>query len=142
MNLVQSLTGPTTTTTTSSGDLSPAARLASIENTTPSPKETQKTYFNNNAIDNYDEISRILDETNYFPSGSSYNNIPSILSPAPAMLPPASPPGLFSPAVADPFIQAASNMFIPSPSTLYSAPMVSPSPSSSSYHYYSSIFDF
>ncbi|CAK9146014.1 unnamed protein product [Ilex paraguariensis] len=126
MNLVQRLTGSSSTgdppATTSGGDISPAARLASIEKTSPSPRNKERE----KGVD----LVGIVE-------GVEVGQIPGILSPAPATLPPI-PSGFFSPG-SDPhsvsFLHDLSpfmygNMFIPSPSTLFSAPMVSPSPSS------------
>ncbi|CAA3016062.1 Hypothetical predicted protein [Olea europaea subsp. europaea] len=126
MDLVQRLTGNTTTTDSTSASastsftadcVSPAARLASIEKTSPSERQREREFTVDNIMD-------ILEDTNL-----DVGQAPGILSPAPATLPPISP-GFFSPAPMDPFMLGY-NMFIPSPSTLFSAPMVSPSPSSS-----------
>uniref|UniRef100_A0A5B6ZYB8 VQ domain-containing protein n=1 Tax=Davidia involucrata TaxID=16924 RepID=A0A5B6ZYB8_DAVIN len=118
MNLVQRLTGSSggPSAATSGGDVSPAARLASIERT--SPKERERG----------GDLMGIAE-------GVEVGQIPGILSPAPATLRPISP-GFFSPG-SDPHsfsllhdLSPFMNMFIPSPSTLFSAPLVSPSPSS------------
>ncbi|KAL2551565.1 Protein MKS1 [Forsythia ovata] len=130
MDLVQRLTGNNTTTFTGggggAGDLSPAARLASIEKTSPSERQKEREFTVDNIMD-------ILEDTNL-----EVGQIPGILSPAPATLPPISP-GFFSPAPMDPFMLGY-NMFIPSPSTLFSVPMV-PSPSSS-FDLFNPLFDF
>ncbi|WOG97246.1 hypothetical protein DCAR_0416586 [Daucus carota subsp. sativus] len=111
MGLVQRLTGPSSGEMSGnfSGDISPAARLATIERTSPSGRER-------GMID-----------------GFEVGNFPGILSPAPASLAPISA-GMFSPGFdmsllneMSPFL---SNMFTPSPSSLLAAPMVSPSPTS------------
>ncbi|KAG8383789.1 hypothetical protein BUALT_Bualt04G0050200 [Buddleja alternifolia] len=150
MNLVQRLTGNTTTTTSSStgggGDVSPAARLASIEKTSPCKKDREimgfNNYYDDNNSHNDDMMGVLLEESDQVEVG----RVPGILSPAPASLPPISP-GFFSPAV-DPLMMMGynnyynnNNMFIPSPSTLFSAPMVSPS-SSSSDLLFNPFFDF
>ncbi|KAK6125607.1 hypothetical protein DH2020_040651 [Rehmannia glutinosa] len=127
MNLVQRLTGNATEGGAGAGDLSPAARLASIEKTSPSNKDREI------AADNF--MDDLLEDT----STSTAVRVPGILSPAPANLPPVSS-GFFSP-TGDPFM-VGYNMFIPSPSTLFSAPMVSPSPSSSSCDPFNPFFDF
>ncbi|KAK3002523.1 hypothetical protein RJ639_022090 [Escallonia herrerae] len=122
MNLVQRLTGSSAgeAATTHGGDVSPAARLASIERTSPSERDRDR--------DKAAELMGMVE-------GLELGQNPGILSPAPATLPPV-PVGLFSPG-SDPqalsWLQDMSpfgNMFMPSPSTLLSAPMVSPSPSS------------
>ncbi|PIN20599.1 hypothetical protein CDL12_06700 [Handroanthus impetiginosus] len=144
MNLVQRLTGNTTEGGASSsagggagaGDLSPAARLASIERTSPRPSKEREITANSTA-DNSNTSDFMCDFLEG--SGVELGSVPGILSPAPASLPPVSP-GFFSPA-GDPLMMAY-NMFIPSPSTLFSAPMVSPSPSASSYDLFNPFFDF
>lgn len=141
MNLVQRLTGNTTEGVASSsasggagvGDLSPAARLASIEKTSPS-KDREITV--NGGADN--DMSNFMDDF-LGDTDVELGGVPGILSPAPASLPPISP-GFFSPA-GDPSMMGY-NMFIPSPSTLFSAPMVSPSPSYSSCDLFNPFFDF
>ncbi|XP_051140974.1 protein MKS1-like [Andrographis paniculata] len=141
MNLVQRLTGNSADTQgqggSAAGDLSPAARLASIEKLSPN-KDREIT-----AMDiaggggGGDLIGELLDDSQVEFSGRASG----VLSPAPASLPPISP-GFFSPA-GDPFMTAYGNMFIPSPSTLFSVPMVSPSPSSSSsFDLFNPFFDF
>ncbi|XP_062007277.1 protein MKS1 [Rosa rugosa] len=136
MSLVQRLTGPSSSPP---GDLSPAARLASIEKTSPSsdhkhfpPVNSTTTTF---AIDDDDFMDSILEGIDLM------GQFPGILSPAPATMPPI-PAGFFSPAAEDPQnfnwqgannINSGFNSFMPSPSSnsaLFSAPLVSPSPSS------------
>ncbi|KAK3009673.1 hypothetical protein RJ639_014021 [Escallonia herrerae] len=124
MNLVQRLTGYSSSTgeaaTTHGGDVSPAARLASIERTSPSERDRDR--------DKAAELMGMVE-------GLELGQNPGILSPAPATLPPV-PAGLFWPGSdrqALSWLQDMSpfgNMFMPSPSTLLSTPMVSPSPSS------------
>ncbi|XP_047946853.1 protein MKS1-like [Salvia hispanica] len=147
--LVQRLTGNATTTSSSpspyaGGALSPAARLASLEKTT-SPKERERDPSSSADADagNF-AVGDFVGDTNV-----EMGALPGILSPAPGSLPAISPgfflpspgtfpaisPGILSPANWDPF-----NMFIPSPSTLFTAPMVSPSPSSCDL--FNSLFDF
>lgn len=117
MDLVQRLTGPNSVEF--SGNISPAARLATIEKTSPSGRER-------GMID-----------------GFEVGNFPGILSPAPSTLAPISA-GMFSPGFdmsllneMSPFL---SNLFTPSPSSLLAAPMVSPSPTS--FDLLSQFFDF
>ncbi|KAG6421640.1 hypothetical protein SASPL_118197 [Salvia splendens] len=131
-SLVQRLTGNASTSSSpyAGGALSPAARLASLEKTT-SPKERDPSADAGNFA-----VGDFVGETNV-----EMGALPGILSPAPGSFPAISPgfflpsPGLFSPANWDPF-----NMFIPSPSTLFTAPMVSPSPSSCDL--FNTFFDF
>ncbi|XP_004249890.1 protein MKS1 [Solanum lycopersicum] len=134
MSVVQRLTGSTTssmeTSTSGSGsgsadgNLSPAAKLASMEkasspSTTVPPPAAAAV-----GMETFDSMD-ILDILGN--SSVEMCQIPGILSPAPATLPPVSPPGLFSPFPTDPFMI----MLSPSPSTLFSAPLISPSPSAS-----------
>lgn len=143
MSLVQRLTGSSSSDQASGsgnrGDVSPAARLASIERTSPRPKEREK----DRQIGN--DIMGMVE-------GIEMGQNPGILSPAPGTLPPISPGFFFSPR-SDPhgysILQDLSSplfnqgnmfmpsplfnqgsVFMPSPSTLFSAPMASPSPSS------------
>ncbi|KAL1326835.1 hypothetical protein HN51_036956 [Arachis hypogaea] len=127
MNVVQRLTGPNSSSAGEeplprSGDISPAARLASIEKTSPSEKERV------HAGD--EDMSWLLEGV-----GVEMGQFPSILSPAPGTLPPISS-GFFSPA-SDP--QTASffhelnpfwpaNNFVASPSGLLSVLSPLPSP--------------
>lgn len=124
MNVVQRLTGPSSGEDSAlrSGDVSPAARLASIEKTSPSEKE---------------RVHGGGDDMTWLLEGIEMGQFPGILSPAPATLPPISS-GFFSPAM-DP-LQTTSvfnefspfwsaNSFVASPSGLLSAAMVSPLPS-------------
>ncbi|XP_075482256.1 protein MKS1-like [Primulina tabacum] len=124
MNLVQRLTGNTSAATSSggAGDLSPAARLASIEKTSPCSKDREISHNSGYTGDDDDLMDSILESTDV-----EMSRVPGILSPAPTNLQPISP-GFFSPA-GDSFLPGYINMFIPSPSTLFSAPMVSPSQS-------------
>lgn len=118
-SLVQRLTG--NTTATAAEDLSPAARLASIEKTSP-----REIAGNRSADTSYDGSDFLLGDF-VGDTAVEVRRVPGILSPAPASIPPISP-GFFSPSL-DPFMMGY-NMFVTSPSTLFSAPMVSPSPSS------------
>ncbi|XP_055817695.1 protein MKS1 [Solanum dulcamara] len=129
MSVVQRLTGSTSssmeTSTSGSGsgdgNLSPAAKLASMEKaSSPSAAVPPAAA----AMETFDSMD-ILDIIGN--SSAEMCQIPGILSPAPATLPPVSPPGLFSPFPTDPFMM----MLSPSPSTLFSAPLISPSPSAS-----------
>ncbi|PON82225.1 VQ motif containing protein [Trema orientale] len=129
MSVVQRLTGPSPVGSPS-GALSPAARLASIEKTSPSERERPG---------GGDLLGMV--------EGVELGQFPGILSPAPATLPPI-PAGFFSP-VSDPQTLSMlhdlspfwhSNSFMPSPSALLSAPLISPSPSSSDI--FNNLFDF
>lgn len=136
MNLVQRLTGSSSSSTSASaavvfttrGDISPAARLASIEKI--SPPEGGRERVNAGEFMGMDE-------------GFEMGQFPGILSPAPSSLPPV-PQGMFSPGYDFSLLNDMSpylnNMFTPSPSSLLSAPMVSPSPSS--FDILSQFFDF
>ncbi|KAL0449791.1 UNVERIFIED_CONTAM: protein MKS1 [Sesamum latifolium] len=141
MNLVQRLTGNSADDGASSsaagpGDISPAARLASIEKTSPAKdREITANIFTDNNNNNSNFMGDLLETSTDVELG----RVPGILSPAPGSLQPISP-GFFSP-TPDPFMMGY-NMFIPSPSTLFSAPMVSPSPSSSSCDLFNPFFDF
>ncbi|XAR73201.1 hypothetical protein NMG60_11007098 [Bertholletia excelsa] len=111
--VVQRLTG--LSSVSASGDLSPAARLASIERTSPKEREL--------AARNDDLLTDLVE-------GVELGQIPGILSPAPTTLPPISAE-IFSVAPdPDPNYTMAANMFMPSPSSLFSSPlpMFSPSP--------------
>ncbi|KAM3200706.1 protein MKS1-like [Capsicum annuum] len=139
MSVVQRLTGSSSESETSTsaavagdGNLSPAAKLATIEkastsSTSPSssagaggvPSIFPSTSYG--VVDSMDVLDILGNST------AEMCQIPGILSPAPATLPPVSPPGLFSPFPSDPFML----MLSPSPSTLFSAPLISPSPSAS-----------
>nr|GME04540.1 protein MKS1-like [Ipomoea batatas]GME04574.1 protein MKS1-like [Ipomoea batatas] len=140
MGVVQRLTGSssssqlgqTSGSSSGSGDLSPAARLASIEKTSPSERERER--HRDTGPSEQIEVSAIIEN-----SSVEMGQIPGILSPAPTSLLPISPPGLFSPA-SDPWMLMQLNNMFPSPSALFSAPLVSPSPSS--LHDLSPFFDF
>ncbi|KAL7099601.1 hypothetical protein ACP275_09G094700 [Erythranthe tilingii] len=130
-SLVQRLTGNTTVdgaafaaSSSGAGNISPAARLASIEKASP-PKEREFGAANGGATESNESnfLGDFLEGTDV-----EMGSMPGILTPAPGSLPPISP-GFFSPA-GDPFMMGL-NMFITSPSTLFSGPMASPSPSSS-----------
>ncbi|PNX76851.1 hypothetical protein L195_g032810 [Trifolium pratense] len=105
-----------------SGAVSPAARLASIERTSPTERERVQ-----NTID--EDLTWLLE-------GFEMGQFPGILSPAPATLPPISQ-GYFSPMnepQTTPFWHDMSpfwygNSFVASPSGLLSATVVSPLPS-------------
>ncbi|KAE9601320.1 hypothetical protein Lal_00024083 [Lupinus albus] len=125
-NTVQRLTGPSSGDDPAlrSGDVSPAARLASIEKTSPSEKERV------HGGGDDDDMMWLLD-------GLEMSQFPGILSQAPATLPPISS-GFFSPVTE--LHQTASfwndlspfwstNTFVASPSGLLSAAVVSPLPS-------------
>ncbi|KAM7513779.1 hypothetical protein LguiA_003909 [Lonicera macranthoides] len=116
------------------GDVSPAARLASIERTSPSEREKER--------ERNMEIMNMVE-------GLDMGFIPGILSPAPATLAPV-PTGFFSPEFdphtlswlndLSPSIYNTNNVFVPSSPNLFSAPIVSPSPSS--YDLLSRFLDF
>ncbi|KAJ8551557.1 hypothetical protein K7X08_021572 [Anisodus acutangulus] len=128
MSVVQRLTGSSIPETsclscsTSSSCLSPAAKLASMEKaSSPSAAAPPAAAAAPSVVESTDILDIIGN------SSIEMCQIPGILSPAPATLPPVSPPGLFSPFPSDPFMF----MLSPSPSTLFSAPLISPSPSAS-----------
>ncbi|KAK9948818.1 hypothetical protein M0R45_004380 [Rubus argutus] len=133
MSLVQRLTGPSSSPP---GDLSPAARLASIEKISPSSDQkhfpaantsTATTTIDDDFLDSIQEGIDLMDQ------------FPGILSPAPTTMPPI-PSRFFSPAAEDPQnfnwqgVASGNNLnFMASPSSnsaLFSTPLVSPSPSS------------
>lgn len=135
MNLVQRLTGPSprpgsTPLAAGAGDVSPAARLASVERISPSERERDRQQ---RVANEAEDLMEIIEGTSF-----EMGQIPGILTPEPATLPPVSLPGLFSPAP-DPFLNG-NNFFIPSPSFLLSSPLISPSPSS--YDLFNPFFDF
>lgn len=134
MNLVQRLTGPSprpgSTPVAGAGDVSPAARLASVERISPSERERDRQQ---RVANEAEDLMEIIGGTSF-----EMGQIPGILTPEPATLPPVSLPGLFSPAP-DPFLNG-NNFFIPSPSFLLSSPLISPSPSS--YDLFNPFFDF
>ncbi|KAG5245051.1 hypothetical protein OIU76_002803 [Salix suchowensis] len=86
MAVVQRLTGLSSADFSHDGSVSPAARLAATEKT--SPKEITRP----STINDYsnDDLMDIIE-------GLDFSQFPGILSPAPAMLPPL-PTGFFSPA--------------------------------------------
>ncbi|XP_042480521.1 protein MKS1-like [Macadamia integrifolia] len=147
MNLVQRLTGPDSSSSSStyvddSGStvvVSPAARFATIEkaNNSNSPSEGEKSRKGSHEVIDVVELEG-LDING---GARSMGLFPGILSPLPSSLPPISP-SFFSPAFPDPnplgFFQDLSPMFqnrnfiegtqVPSPSTfLSSVPLSSPS---------------
>ncbi|KAF3440566.1 hypothetical protein FNV43_RR18850 [Rhamnella rubrinervis] len=136
MSTVQRLTGPSPASPSGGDVLSPAARLASIEKTSPSERESKAA-----AVRSGDFMDCV--------EGVEVAQFPGILSPAPATLPPI-PAGFFSP-VSDPQTLSMlhdmspfwqSNSFTASPSSaLLSAPLVSPSPSTFN-DLYNIFFDF
>ncbi|KAF4403744.1 hypothetical protein CsatB_023531 [Cannabis sativa] len=139
MSVVQRLTGPSPPAPSPSGagDLSPAARLASIEKTSPSDRDRDRErpgISGSGGGDLWDMIE-----------GVELGQFPGILSPAPATLQPISS-GFFSPLTDLSFLNDLSpfwhnsNSFMPSPSGLLSAPLISPSPSSSDI--FNNLFDF
>ncbi|KAI6699801.1 hypothetical protein NL676_014125 [Syzygium grande] len=128
MSIVQQLTG------SSSGDLSPAARLAAIERTSPTGREkgfagaaATAEMVGSSARAGDDELMGMLEELDL-------RQIQGILSPAPAALPTVSA-GMFSPATDPHVLQDLSPYWAgnfsynsPSASTLFTA--LSPSPTS------------
>ncbi|GMY12410.1 protein MKS1 [Fagus crenata] len=128
MSIVQRLTGSSSSASSSgAGDLSPAARLASIEKTSPSERDRDRTNNTSAMLEEEEvEVVEILGQATH----------PGILSPAPATLPPI-PDGFFSPVIEPQSYSLMHelsplwhNAFMTSPSGLFSAPLVSPSPSS------------
>lgn len=121
MSIVQRLTG----LSPAPGDVSPAARLASIERISPTERGATAI------VDGDFDIMEMLE-------GVELGQIPGILSPAPAALPPV-PSGMFSPSTEtqhlsfmqdlSPFWQGS--FYSPSSNLLFSNPAIfSPSPSS------------
>ncbi|KAJ6930783.1 nuclear speckle RNA-binding protein B-like [Populus alba x Populus x berolinensis] len=148
MNLVQRLTGSSSTSTDHDcGAISPAARYATIEKA-KSPKDQQKQQLGGDVgfVEGIMEIDQVMERTNLGPG---------ILSPGPASLPPI-PPNFFSPASADPnsgsffhdlspvlhgnrnFIDGS---FLPSPSTFFS-PSTPSVDLFNNFNTYNSLFDF
>ncbi|XP_022932014.1 protein MKS1-like [Cucurbita moschata] len=131
MSVVQRLTGLSSSGASApDGDLSPAARLAAIEKASPRPEREREREIDVSEMMDLGEISVELWQT------------PGILSPAPASLAPI-PTGFFSPATELPnfpysLIQELSPHW-PSPSALFSAPLVSPI---SSPNLFNHLFDF
>lgn len=137
-SMVQRLTG---LSPTSPGDLSPAARLASIEKTSPSERERERE----RRISANTSSNIFTDDFGMNFEGVGMDPFPSILSPAPMNLSPI-PTGYFSPV---PDMQTfpvshhelsplwpGSNIFMASPSALLSAP------SPSSFDVFYNLFDF
>lgn len=128
MSIVQRLTGPSSSSISPSGagDLSPAARIASIEKTSPSDRERDRT--GNDAA-----VMDMVEGEGFVELGQAH---PGILSPAPATLAPI-PESFFSPGNEPQGFPAFHDLspfwhngFTASPSGLLSAPLISPSPSS------------
>ncbi|KAG5058414.1 hypothetical protein AAZX31_05G177400 [Glycine max] len=118
MNVVQRLTGPSSGAEPNlrAGDVSPAARLASIERTSPSEREKVRSEDN--------DVTLMLE-------GVEVGQFPGILSPA--TLPPISP-GFFSESQTTSFWNDLSpfwstTSFIASPSGLFPGNVMSPLPS-------------
>ncbi|KAL4644044.1 hypothetical protein ACB092_02G134700 [Castanea dentata] len=137
MSIVQRLTGSSTSSSSASasysgsGDLSPAARLASIEKTSPSERDRERANSTNTTTAMLEE-----EEVEVVEILGQAATHPGILSPAPATLAPI-PDGFFSPLIEPQGYSLMHelsplwhNAFMASPSGLFSAPLVSPSPSS------------
>ena len=135
MSIVQRLTGSSTSSSSASysgaGNLSPAARLASIEKTSPSERDRERANSTNTTTAMLEE-----EEVEVVEIWGQPATHPGILSPAPATLAPI-PDGFFSPLIEPQcyslmheFSPLWHNTFMASPSGLFSAPLVSPSPSS------------
>ncbi|XP_027336856.1 protein MKS1-like [Abrus precatorius] len=132
MDVVQRLTGASSDEPSAGrGDLSPAARLASIEKTSPSEKERERVFQSGD-----DDMMLMLGE------GVEMGQFPGILSPEPGTLPPI-PPEVFSPvseaqtvSYLNDFWSASS--FMASPSGFLSVAVVSPQPSPNLF----SLFDY
>ncbi|WVZ18545.1 hypothetical protein V8G54_005867 [Vigna mungo] len=126
MDLVQRLTGAPSgeDPPVRAGDVSPAARLASIEKTSPSERE--KVLHSGN-----DDLMGMLDE------GVEVGHFPGILSPEPGTLPPI--PAVFSPAREaltasywnefSPSYWSPASSFLASPSGFLPTAVASPQPS-------------
>ncbi|GAB4848272.1 hypothetical protein Ancab_002938 [Ancistrocladus abbreviatus] len=148
MSIVQRLTGLSSSTTSAStsedysgGPISPAARLASIERTSPGERNKERE---KSSVDVSGEIISIVEGVDVV------GQIPGILSPAPANLPVISQ-GLFSPApdwqtlfgfpdLMSPFMHGSG--FLPSPSGLLSTSVVSPTLSPAFDILFNNLFDF
>ncbi|KAK6922840.1 VQ protein [Dillenia turbinata] len=119
MNLVQRLTGRSPTAA-DGGAPSPAARLASIERTNPT---TDRERERNSEVGMLGGVD-LVDLT-----GDLVGQIPGILSPAPASLPAISPV-LFSPGPDQNTLFGSYDVsafnFMPSPTTLFAGPLMSP----------------
>ncbi|KAG5050168.1 hypothetical protein JHK85_011271 [Glycine max] len=129
MDVVQRLTGASSGEypPAGRGDVSPAARLASIEKTSPSERERVLHYKD-------DDIAWMLEE------GVEVGQFPGILTPEPGTLPPI-PAEVFSPPISgedfSPSYWSASS-FLASPSGFLSVAVASPQPSPNLF----SLFDF
>ncbi|XP_042942736.1 protein MKS1-like [Carya illinoinensis] len=128
MSIVQRLTVPSSSSISSSGagDLSPAARITSIEKTSPSDRERDRA-------SNAAAVMGMVEGEGVVELGQAH---PGISSPAPATLA-SIPDGFFSPGNElhsfPPFHDLSPfwhNGFTASPSGLFSAPLISSSPSS------------
>lgn len=124
MTVVQRLTGLSSGDFSDDGAVSPAARLAATEKASPKELRPSSSVVvgDGSSGGGGDDIMEMVE-------GVDIGQLPGILSPAPAMLPPV-PSGFFSPAPSDPnalyFLNDMSPFFMPSPSALFSAPIVSP----------------
>ncbi|KAE8718625.1 putative ATP-binding cassette transporter [Hibiscus syriacus] len=157
MNLVQSLTGSTSSSSslisnhpilnnTSSGAISPAARFATIEKTKPATEgKKQQVYEENYGFVEGIKVNPGVERTSF---------LPGILSPGPTSLPRISP-SFFSPP-SDPnsigffhdlspvlhgnknFIEGS---FMPSPSSFNISPYFIPSPTTPSIDHFNNFFD-
>lgn len=130
MSVVQRLTGLSSSLaaadSSAAGDLSPAARLATIEKASPRPERERER-----EIDVSDMMMEMADVS------VELGQVPGILSPAPASLAPI-PSGFFSPAAFELSPHWPASSFLASPSALLSAPLVSPiSPP----NFYNNLFD-
>lgn len=119
MAVVQRLTGLSSADFSHDGSVSPAARLAATEKA--SPRELTRPITTQDSSD--DDLMEMLKEVDA-------GQIPGILSPAPAMLPPV-PTGFFSPASTDANSQSflndnfnTSSFFMASPSGLFPGPSI------------------
>ncbi|CAJ1974687.1 unnamed protein product [Sphenostylis stenocarpa] len=128
MDVVQRLTGVTTAEDPPAGrgDVSPAARLASIEKTSPSDKEKERVLHSGN-----DDLMWMLE------GGVEVGQFPGILSPGPETLPPVT--AGFSPAMEalassywnefSPSYWSPASSFLASPSGFLPMAVASPQPS-------------
>ncbi|WCJ43405.1 VQ motif-containing protein [Euphorbia peplus] len=162
MNLVQRLTGPSSSTSTANpftddgGAISPAARYAAVEKA-KSPKERMTMM---RMMPPEQQLEGLFEMgSQVMMDQRSGNMFPGILSPGPAALPPISP-SFFSPPSdpnmlsflhdLSPVLQAANRNFMdvanfmPSPSTFVSPRFTSPStaPSMDLFNNFNSFFDF
>ncbi|XP_065873082.1 protein MKS1 [Euphorbia lathyris] len=131
MAVVQRLTGLSSTDFSCDAQVSPAARLAATEKASPSPRTNTNARDVSVSVSVSDSDAHLMNIV----QGLEIAQIPGILSPEPAMLPPV-PSGFFSPVTDPNFFNDLINSpygnigsYAMSPSGLLSASVVSPLPS-------------